>query len=145
MQAAIRSTSILAVLLCCGSSRAADADAVERGRKALLEKSYVPPLWGPDAYANAWRNWGPKASAPPADYDRRFRRIERRTARFEHSPTGKCRRLATLEPGGKTIVSDRPGTAVHDDGGSEFLAHKFEIRISKFETISKFRIRKIVF
>jgi mono/diheme cytochrome c family protein len=47
------------------------ADAVERGRKALLGRAFNPPAVGFAAYDNAWTQWGLKTK--PADYDRLFR------------------------------------------------------------------------
>ncbi len=55
---------------------AAEPTAAERGRKALLEKVYVPTQWKFAAYDNAWKYWGDKAQpgdkAPPQDYPQAF-------------------------------------------------------------------------
>jgi hypothetical protein len=53
--------------------KAADADAVERGKKALLQKSYAPPTMTRRAYDDIWKQWGVKQKPAPADYDRLFR------------------------------------------------------------------------
>ncbi|HEY7313156.1 MAG TPA: hypothetical protein VH643_27655 [Gemmataceae bacterium] len=53
--------------------RAADADAVERGKQALLTKCYAPPTMTRRAYDEIWKQWGLKQKPAPADYDRLFR------------------------------------------------------------------------
>src|SRR5262245_32930554 len=55
-----------------GPSARADTPA-QRGRKALLGKSYSPPTMAVTAYDNAWKYWGLKEKPAPADYDRLFR------------------------------------------------------------------------
>jgi mono/diheme cytochrome c family protein len=45
--------------------------AAERGRKALYERCFSPPILPVKAYENAWKQWGLKEK--PADYDRLFR------------------------------------------------------------------------
>jgi mono/diheme cytochrome c family protein len=55
------------------ASNAADAGAVERGKKALLGKCYAPPTITRRAYDEVWRQWGLKEKPGPADYDRLFR------------------------------------------------------------------------
>lgn len=52
---------------------AASADAVERGRNALLGKCYAPPTMTRRAYDGIWKVWGMKEKPAPADYDRLFR------------------------------------------------------------------------
>jgi mono/diheme cytochrome c family protein len=49
----------------------AEIRAAERGRKALYERCYNPPIVSLKAYDNAWKQWGVKDK--PADYDRAFR------------------------------------------------------------------------
>ena len=56
--------------LLCGTSPA--ADAVERGRRALLGRSFNPPGFSLKAYDLAWKQWG-DLKEKPADYDRLFR------------------------------------------------------------------------
>ncbi len=43
----------------------------ERGRAALLGRSYNPTIWSTKAYENAWRQWG--ISQKPANYAEAFR------------------------------------------------------------------------
>lgn len=50
----------------------AGESAADRGRKALLEKTYNPAVWSPDAFANVWKRW-PGVAKKPADYDRAVR------------------------------------------------------------------------
>ncbi|MGH7226258.1 MAG: c-type cytochrome, partial [Gemmataceae bacterium] len=52
---------------------AADADAVQRGKKALLGKCYAPPTMTRRAYGEIWKQWGVKDKPAAADYDRLFR------------------------------------------------------------------------
>ena len=51
--------------------RGAELDAAARGKKALLERSFIPPSISIAAYRNAWKQWGLKE--PPADYAQAFR------------------------------------------------------------------------
>ncbi|HEV3121517.1 MAG TPA: hypothetical protein VGY53_06425, partial [Isosphaeraceae bacterium] len=44
----------------------AEVEAVERGRVALTQKSFVPPAWSENAYKNAGRLWSSGASEPSA-------------------------------------------------------------------------------
>jgi len=60
---------LLAVAACVVGS---DDSAADRGRRALLEKSYNPAIWSRDAYDKVWSSWDGVA-AKPADYDRAFR------------------------------------------------------------------------
>jgi mono/diheme cytochrome c family protein len=53
-------------------AQAQDADAVERGRKALLTRSFTPAIWVPNSYENAWKQWQPALKEKPADYDKAF-------------------------------------------------------------------------
>jgi mono/diheme cytochrome c family protein len=46
--------------------------AAERGRRALLEKSYNPAVWTRQAYDDVWKRW-PGVTEKPADYDRAVR------------------------------------------------------------------------
>jgi mono/diheme cytochrome c family protein len=52
---------------------AQDAEAVERGKKALLTRAFSPAPWSPDAYNKAWQYWRPKVDAQPASYEQAFR------------------------------------------------------------------------
>ncbi len=47
------------------------ADAVERGKKALLGQAFNPPAFSFKAYENVWKVWGLKEK--PADFARLFR------------------------------------------------------------------------
>jgi cytochrome c2 len=61
----------LAALGAAGSVGAqADAD---RGKKALLERAYVPSAWTRSTYDNAWKVWQPPLKDKPASYDAAFR------------------------------------------------------------------------
>src|SRR5689334_19574344 len=53
--------------------RADDPSVAERGRKALLGKSYAPPTMTRRAYDEVWKQWGVKEKPAPADYNRAFR------------------------------------------------------------------------
>ncbi len=46
--------------------------AADRGRKALLEKSYNPAGWTPEGYQNVWKRW-PGVTEKPANYDKAVR------------------------------------------------------------------------
>lgn len=45
-----------------------DDSAAERGRKALLEKAFIPGFWSQAAYENVWKRWE-SARSKPSDYD----------------------------------------------------------------------------
>jgi mono/diheme cytochrome c family protein len=55
------------------SARSADDDAAERGRRALLERSFTPATLTVRSYPEAWRQWGDGRQEPPADYTAAFR------------------------------------------------------------------------
>jgi mono/diheme cytochrome c family protein len=48
--------------------------AADRGRKYLLENSYIPAIWSRDAYDQAWKRWE-GVTAKPADYAAAFRDV----------------------------------------------------------------------
>src|SRR5262245_53000678 len=50
---------------------APEKTAVERGREALLGRSFSPPLVSVNGYETAWKQWG--LSEKPADYGGAFR------------------------------------------------------------------------
>src|SRR5262245_15214102 len=54
-----------------GPPSAEAAPDAERGKKALLGRSFTPPMFSLKAYENAWKQWG--LVEKPADYDRVFR------------------------------------------------------------------------
>jgi mono/diheme cytochrome c family protein len=66
--------AVMAMLVSAAAVEAAEADAVQRGKKALLEKCYAPPTMTRRAYEEVWKQWGLKEKPAPADYDRLFRR-----------------------------------------------------------------------
>jgi hypothetical protein len=49
---------------------AAEKTPAERGRDALLTRSYLPPAWSRQTYDNVWKLWGVKER--PAEYDKAF-------------------------------------------------------------------------
>jgi mono/diheme cytochrome c family protein len=53
------------------SGTAAELSPAERGKKALLETSFIPPIWRKSAYENVWKQWGPKEK--PADLEKAVR------------------------------------------------------------------------
>jgi mono/diheme cytochrome c family protein len=55
-------------------SEAAEPSAVERGKKALLERAFNPLIWSKTAYGDVWRQWGNGNAPRPADYGEAFRR-----------------------------------------------------------------------
>jgi hypothetical protein len=62
--------ALLACLIVLAPADGADTQA-ERGKKALLGKSYNPPTMSLAAYENAWKHWG--LERKPDEYDRLFR------------------------------------------------------------------------
>ena len=48
-----------------------EPSAAERGRVALLTRSFNPTIWSTRAYDNAWRQWG--LSTRPANFEEAFR------------------------------------------------------------------------
>lgn len=54
------------------AASAAELTPAERGRKALLETSFIPPAWRQSSYDNVWKNWdNPKEK--PANYEEAIR------------------------------------------------------------------------
>lgn len=64
--------ALVGIVLLTPTARPAEPAAIERGRKALLEQSYIPPSWTMSAYQNAWKRW-PGVTEKSADYDAAFR------------------------------------------------------------------------
>src|SRR4051794_35698039 len=64
-------SGLLMVLVFNPAPAAPPADAVERGKKALLGQAFNPPVFSFKAYDNVWKIWGLKEK--PADYERLFR------------------------------------------------------------------------
>jgi hypothetical protein len=50
---------------------AAELTATERGKKALIETSFISPAWRQAAFGNAWKRWG--LTEKPADFEAAFR------------------------------------------------------------------------
>ena len=51
---------------------AQEADAVERGRKALFTRAFTPAAWSVDSYRQAWKQWQPSPRNEPANYSQAF-------------------------------------------------------------------------
>src|SRR5262245_800570 len=64
---------LLAALAGPLAGRGAEPTAADRGREALLTRSYSPPTMTARAYQEVWRKWGLDRKPAPADYDRLFR------------------------------------------------------------------------
>jgi hypothetical protein len=64
---------MLAILPSATMARAADSEAVERGKRALLTRCYAPPTMTRRAYETIWKQWGLKEKPAPAAYDRLYR------------------------------------------------------------------------
>jgi mono/diheme cytochrome c family protein len=62
---------VLSFLVPLAYSFSAEEDAVERGKKALQQRTFVPASWTIAAYQNAWKEWGNVKEAP-ADYTQAF-------------------------------------------------------------------------
>jgi mono/diheme cytochrome c family protein len=62
---------VAAMLVFCGAAHAQEGDA-ERGKKALLTRSFTPAIWKLDAYESAWKSWDPAPAAKPANYSQAF-------------------------------------------------------------------------
>jgi hypothetical protein len=63
----------LAALASLPAAAAAERSAAERGREALLGRSYMPPSLTRKAYDEVWRQWGLKEKPAAAGYDRLVR------------------------------------------------------------------------
>jgi mono/diheme cytochrome c family protein len=50
----------------------AEPTAVERGRKALHQRAFIPAMWSLTANDNAWRQWGTGRTEPPRPYEQPF-------------------------------------------------------------------------
>src|SRR5262249_60699225 len=75
--------SILTLLASSAAALANDPNAVERGKKALFERSYTAAMWKMNAYEDAWQTWGLKEA--PKDYARAFMdHYGRHPAPFDH-------------------------------------------------------------
>ena len=65
--------TVLAGMAGPSGASAAEPTAAERGRKALLGKSYNPPTLSVAAYENVWKQWGLARKPAPAEYARLYR------------------------------------------------------------------------
>jgi hypothetical protein len=63
----------LAVWCWVGLAAAAEPGAAERGRKALLERAFVPPAYSIQAYETVWRQWDRNAKTRPPNYAEAYR------------------------------------------------------------------------
>jgi hypothetical protein len=106
----IRWTSVgLTVLIACTAlSAAAPAEsAAQRGKKALLGKSFSPPTMALAAYESAWRHWGLENKPGAADYDRLFReRYGLHAAPYPNDNLPMGLRQGKLLLGGKGLSND---------------------------------------
>jgi hypothetical protein len=60
---------VLAVLT--ASQCSADPNSAEHGRNALLETSFIPPIWRARAYPDVWKQWS--VLEKPANYEKAIR------------------------------------------------------------------------
>lgn len=69
------SRTVMTLLLTAGGlaniTHAEEPTPAERGKQALLGKSYNPPVWSHQAIDTVWRDWG--ISEKPTDYEAAFR------------------------------------------------------------------------
>lgn len=61
---------VASCLLALSSAQAGDRelDAVQRGRKALTERSFNPPFWAKESWDSLWKQWGGDLKQAPANY-----------------------------------------------------------------------------
>jgi mono/diheme cytochrome c family protein len=106
--ASVLGLAILAGSAVPGPAQAGSAEAVERGQKALLGKSYSPPTMTRRAYDEVWRQWGLASKPAAADYDRLFRqRYGMHEAPYPNNGLPMGMRLAWMPFGlGKGISMD---------------------------------------
>jgi mono/diheme cytochrome c family protein len=62
---------VTSLLVLAASAGAEQPSPAERGRSALLGRSYNPAIWSAKSYENAWRQWG--IAEKPAHYAAAFR------------------------------------------------------------------------
>jgi hypothetical protein len=63
--------SVLVLIMALTIRAAEEVSLAERGRAALLTRSFNPTIWSTNAYENVWRQWG--LSERPANFDETFR------------------------------------------------------------------------
>lgn len=69
----MRRFGLVVALLVAIPVAAAELSAPERGKKALLERTFIPAFWSRGAYDHAWKQWPGAGKEAPPDYARRFR------------------------------------------------------------------------
>src|SRR3954471_22234635 len=57
---------LCAIGLSIGSAE--ESTAIERGKKALLQRAFTPPAWTVSAFTNLWRIWSKDAKEAPPNY-----------------------------------------------------------------------------
>jgi mono/diheme cytochrome c family protein len=62
-------SSILVLLSTAFAAQTPDPAAVDRGRKALTERAFLPAAWSWSAYENLWKVDADKDTQKPADYE----------------------------------------------------------------------------
>lgn len=83
-----------------------DAEAVERGKKALTTRVFTPAVWKLEAYEHAWKHW-PNAKAQPTPYDQAFMdHYGLHPAPFENNGLPMGLRHGPMPFVGKGIASD---------------------------------------
>jgi mono/diheme cytochrome c family protein len=85
---------------------AEDRSAVERGKRVLQERSFMPGNIPVGAYDEVWRIWDPAAKDPPADFDALLR--ERYGMHIPPYPNGRYPMGLREETGlfGKVVATD---------------------------------------
>jgi mono/diheme cytochrome c family protein len=63
----------LVLTVASAPARADAPTAAERGKQALLGRSFTPGPWALSAYDNAWKQWQPAPAGAPAPYAAAFR------------------------------------------------------------------------
>ena len=99
---------LLAGLIALPAARSEET-AADRGKKALLGKSYNPPTMALSAYDNAWKHWGLESKPGAGQYDRLFReRYGLHPAPYPNNnlPMGVRQADPILGFGGKGLTTD---------------------------------------
>ncbi len=79
----------------------------QRGKRFLLTRTYSPPAWPGNAYADAWKRWGLKEKPPARDYARLFNeRYGLHPAPYENDGLPMGLRYAPNLLGGKGLTTD---------------------------------------
>ena len=61
----------IVIVLVCSFAIGDESTAVERGKRALEQKAFIPAFWPKSAYDLAWKRWG--VAEKPKNYDVAFR------------------------------------------------------------------------